>query len=127
MKKSGKWLAVLAVSLFTLSFAVSAMAADTIKVGVAGSHSGDLASYGLPTVNAAKLVVKKINASGGVLGKQVELLVEDDVCKPEVRWCSCGHRSYLQRSYQIRSWYLQKFQYYYHITLCYQPRSDIER
>jgi branched-chain amino acid transport system substrate-binding protein len=59
-------------------------AADTIKLGVAGPHSGDLASYGLPTVNAAKLVVEEINAKGGVLGKQVELVIEDDVCKPEV-------------------------------------------
>jgi branched-chain amino acid transport system substrate-binding protein len=59
-------------------------AADTIKLGVAGPHSGDLASYGIPTVKAAELVVKKINANGGVLGKQVELLVEDDVCKPEI-------------------------------------------
>jgi branched-chain amino acid transport system substrate-binding protein len=61
-----------------------AMAADTIKLGVAGPHSGDLASYGIPTTKAAELVVKEINAKGGVLGKQVELLVEDDVCKPEV-------------------------------------------
>jgi len=60
------------------------MAADTIKLGVAGPHSGDLASYGIPTIKAAELVVKDINAKGGVLGKQVELLVEDDVCKPEV-------------------------------------------
>ncbi len=60
------------------------MASDTIKLGIAGAHSGDLASYGLPSVEAAKLVVKKINANGGVLGKQVELLIEDDVCKPEV-------------------------------------------
>jgi len=68
-----------------ISFAFSAPGfADTIKLGVAGAHSGDLASYGLPSVNAAKLVVKKFNAAGGVLGKQVELLVEDDVCKPEV-------------------------------------------
>ncbi|MGD8951542.1 MAG: ABC transporter substrate-binding protein, partial [Desulfobacterales bacterium] len=59
-------------------------AADTIKLGVAGPHSGDLASYGIPTVKAAELVAKKINANGGVLGKQVELLVEDDVCKPEI-------------------------------------------
>jgi branched-chain amino acid transport system substrate-binding protein len=59
-------------------------AEQTIKLGVAGAHSGDLASYGLPSVNAAKLVVKKINANGGVLGHQVELLIEDDVCKPEV-------------------------------------------
>lgn len=59
-------------------------AADTIKLGVGGAHSGDLASYGLPTVKAAEMVVKEINAKGGILGKQVELLVEDDVCKPEV-------------------------------------------
>jgi branched-chain amino acid transport system substrate-binding protein len=60
------------------------LAADVIKLGVAGPHSGDLASYGIPSVNAAKLVVKDINAKGGVLGKQVKLFVEDDVCKPEV-------------------------------------------
>ena len=59
-------------------------AADTIKLGVAGAHSGDLASYGLPTVNAAKFVVADINAAGGVLGKQVELITEDDACKPEM-------------------------------------------
>ncbi|MFZ1956699.1 MAG: branched-chain amino acid ABC transporter substrate-binding protein [Desulfobacterales bacterium] len=68
--------------VFTLLGLVTA--ADTIKLGVAGPHSGDLASYGIPTVKAAELVVKKINANGGVLGKQVELLVEDDVCKPEI-------------------------------------------
>jgi branched-chain amino acid transport system substrate-binding protein len=59
-------------------------AADTIKLGVAGAHSGDLASYGLPTLNAAKLVVGDMNAKGGVLGKKIEILAEDDVCKPEV-------------------------------------------
>jgi branched-chain amino acid transport system substrate-binding protein len=59
-------------------------AAEPIRLGVAGAHSGDLASYGLPTVKAAELVVKEANAGGGILGRQVELLVEDDVCKPEV-------------------------------------------
>ena len=72
------------VGLFVFAVSGPAMAADTIKLGVAGPHSGDLASYGIPTIKAAELVVKKVNASGGVLGKKVELLVEDDVCKPEV-------------------------------------------
>jgi branched-chain amino acid transport system substrate-binding protein len=62
----------------------SCRAEDTIKIGVAGSHSGDLASYGLPSVKAAELVVKDVNARGGILGKKMELVVEDDVCKPEV-------------------------------------------
>jgi branched-chain amino acid transport system substrate-binding protein len=60
------------------------LAQDTIKLGVAGAHSGDLASYGIPSLNAARLVVAERNAKGGILGKQVEILAEDDVCKPEV-------------------------------------------
>lgn len=57
---------------------------EAIKLGVAGAHSGDLASYGIPTVRAAELIVKKRNAMNGIGGRQIELLVEDDVCKPEV-------------------------------------------
>ena len=59
-------------------------AVKPIKLGVAGPHSGDLASYGIPATRAAKYVVDEINAAGGVLGRPVELLIEDDVCKPEV-------------------------------------------
>ncbi len=70
--------------LMVLTFIGSGIAADTIKIGVAGAHSGDLASYGLPIVKAAKLVVEDVNAKGGILGKQVEVIAEDDVCKPEV-------------------------------------------
>jgi branched-chain amino acid transport system substrate-binding protein len=81
-KRLVQFLIVAVVGAFMV--AGTAMAADTIKLGVAGPHSGDLASYGIPTIKAAELVVKDINAKGGVLGKQVELLVEDDVCKPEV-------------------------------------------
>lgn len=58
--------------------------AATIKIGVAGPHSGDLASFGIPTVRAAELVVAQVNAAGGVLGRQIELIIEDDQCSPEV-------------------------------------------
>jgi branched-chain amino acid transport system substrate-binding protein len=58
--------------------------ASPIRIGIAGAHSGDLASYGLPTVKAAEMVAAKVNAAGGVLGRTVELVPEDDVCKPEV-------------------------------------------
>ena len=70
--------------LMVLAFTGYGVAADTIKIGIAGAHSGDLASYGLPIVKAAKLVVADVNAKGGILGKQVEVIDEDDVCKPEV-------------------------------------------
>ncbi|SIQ58414.1 branched-chain amino acid transport system substrate-binding protein [Alkalispirochaeta americana] len=58
--------------------------ADEIRIGVPGAHSGDLASYGLPTVNAAELVAEQVNQAGGLLGKQIRLFVEDDQCQPEV-------------------------------------------
>jgi branched-chain amino acid transport system substrate-binding protein len=81
---SGRIFAVVSAAALTLSFVNCGFAADTYKFGVAGPHSGDLASYGLPSVNAAKLVADKVNAAGGINGMQIELLVEDDVCKPEV-------------------------------------------
>jgi len=60
------------------------IAADPIKLGVAGPFSGDLASYGLPALRAAELVAEDANAKGGILGRSVELLVEDDLCAPDV-------------------------------------------
>jgi branched-chain amino acid transport system substrate-binding protein len=79
----GRRTATALVSVLLL-FALPAGAADTIRLGVAGAHTGDLASYGIPSAHAAKLVVDETNAKGGVFGKKVELLVEDDQCKPEV-------------------------------------------
>lgn len=60
-----------------------ARAGDTIKIGVQGAHSGDLASYGVPSLNAVKIVAEEINAKGGVNGKMVEVISQDDECKPE--------------------------------------------
>lgn len=80
----GKLLSSAACFMLTLSIPALGAAEDTIKFGVAGPHSGDLASYGLPSKNAAKLVIDKVNANGGINGKKVEMLVEDDVCKPEI-------------------------------------------
>ncbi|MGE4263549.1 MAG: branched-chain amino acid ABC transporter substrate-binding protein [Desulfovibrio sp.] len=64
--------------------ATAAAPAGKVILGVAGSQSGDLASYGLPSVNAAKLVAKEINAKGGINGAMVEVLPMDDQCKPEL-------------------------------------------
>jgi len=85
MKRTYMLLAVFALAgLMVFSGAQNAFAAPTIKIGVAGAHTGDLASYGLPSVNAAKLVVKNINDKGGINGQKVELVIEDDQCKPEL-------------------------------------------
>ena len=61
-----------------------AVAADTIKIGVPGAHSGELTTYGLPSLLATQLVVEEWNAHGGVLGKKIEVIAQDDQCKPEM-------------------------------------------
>lgn len=72
-----------AAAAVALMGAAPAAQAD-IVLGVPGAQSGDLASYGLPTVNAAKLVAEQYNAKGGVLGQKVVVMPQDDQCKPEL-------------------------------------------
>ena len=75
---------ILAMAFVSAAFAVPGVAAETIKIGVAGPHTGDLAPYGLPSRDAAEMVAAEVNAKGGINGKKVELMVSDDQCKPEV-------------------------------------------
>ncbi len=53
-----------------------------IKVGVAGPMSGTYAWFGEQMQLGAELAVEDINAAGGVLGEQLELVVGDDACDP---------------------------------------------
>lgn len=80
----GLFLSAMAFTVSVSPLGATNALADTIKIGVAGAHSGELASYGQPTLNATKLVVDEYNAKGGVLGKQIEIVAQDDQCKPEI-------------------------------------------
>ncbi len=62
--------------------AFSAHAADTIKIGVIQPLTGSVAYNGTADVNGSKLAVQQRNAKGGVLGKQIELVIEDGQCQP---------------------------------------------
>lgn len=50
---------------------------DTIKICVIDDLSGDFAIYGRPKHLGPQLAVKEINAAGGVLGKQLEIVFYD--------------------------------------------------
>lgn len=50
---------------------------DTIKVGILHSLSGTMAISEKSVVDSTQLAIKQINAAGGVLGKQIEAIVED--------------------------------------------------
>src|SRR4051812_776155 len=57
-------------------------AEDTVKIGVIQPLTGSVAYNGTTDVNGIKLALSEINAKGGVLGKQVELVIEDGQGKP---------------------------------------------
>ncbi len=84
MRKSITTIAIVAVAVLVVLTGCGPSETETIKIAVAGAHSGDLASYGLPTVNAVELVIEQINADGGIDDRMIELVVEDDQCAPEV-------------------------------------------
>ncbi len=57
--------------------------AQTIKVGVAGPFTGALTQYGTMVKEGVDTAMEQINASGGVLGRQLEAVVVDDACEPK--------------------------------------------
>jgi len=59
-----------------------AQAADTLKIGFIGSLSGPSAKSGEAITRGLTLAIEEINAAGGVLGKQIELLRRDDEVNP---------------------------------------------
>ena len=63
--------------------ATSAFAADNIKIGLQGPLTGGSSPMGVSMRDGAKLAVTEINAKGGVLGRQIELIERDDEAKNE--------------------------------------------
>src|SRR5579859_6842557 len=61
----------------TFSAGNVAMAADTIKVGILHSLSGTMSISEVSVKDAEVMAIDEINAAGGVLGKQLEPIIED--------------------------------------------------
>jgi branched-chain amino acid transport system substrate-binding protein len=72
------------VSTVALAFALlsGVASAETIKIGVNEPLTGAFAASGTYVVNGAKIAADEINAKGGILGKQIELVIEDNKSNP---------------------------------------------
>jgi ABC-type branched-subunit amino acid transport system substrate-binding protein len=57
--------------------ASSTPGSDPIKVGVIADQTGPLSFVGLANANVARMVIGDINAKGGLLGRHLELYIED--------------------------------------------------
>ena len=75
-----KLIAVVAGALVALS----AQAQETIKIGVITDRVGVSKPYSEPATDGMVFGANEINQKGGVLGKKIELLIEDDQSKPDV-------------------------------------------
>ncbi len=71
-----------AAALAALS--VSAFAQDTIKIGVITDRVGVSKPYSEPATEGVIFGADEINKKGGVLGKKIELLIEDDQSRPDI-------------------------------------------
>jgi branched-chain amino acid transport system substrate-binding protein len=75
---------ILLSSLLTVFFLIpSALAADTLKIGLAGPLTGDQASLGDMLKNGGTIAIEEWNEKGGVLGKKIEAVWGDDQHDPK--------------------------------------------
>src|SRR5471032_3673379 len=73
----------LLVAVMALGFSAAGMAAEPIKIGVAGPFTGGSAPMGVSMRDGVKLAVAEINAKGGVMGRSLLLIERDDEAKNE--------------------------------------------
>ena len=77
---------ILAAAALSLLIPVAACAekeAETIKIGIVLELTGELGHMGEMMLDGARMAVEEINAAGGVLGKEVELVEEDGGTNPD--------------------------------------------
>jgi branched-chain amino acid transport system substrate-binding protein len=78
MKRILLSLGLIATFFFSFACQPSGGGSDKVRVGVFMSLTGSTANFGISSVNGIKMAADEVNAAGGINGKQVELLVQDD-------------------------------------------------
>jgi len=73
----------IAAVLVMTSCSPKASEGTEIVVGVYGSLTGTDATFGTSSRNGVEMAMDEVNKAGGVLGKQIHVIVEDDQSKPE--------------------------------------------
>jgi branched-chain amino acid transport system substrate-binding protein len=71
----------LSLLTFHLSLFFALPASAQIKIGAVSCISGPLSTFGISSIRGARMAIEEINAKGGILGQQVELVVDDNGSK----------------------------------------------
>lgn len=83
MNKATQRLSRLFAAIALAGLTSYSVAADTIKIALAGPVTGPVAQYGEMEFVGAKMAIEQINKAGGVNGQQLEGVVYDDACDPK--------------------------------------------
>ena len=74
---------ILSLAGLASTFAVAPVKADDLTIAVAGPITGPVATIGEQVKRGAETAAAAINDAGGVLGRKIKILVEDDACDPK--------------------------------------------
>jgi ABC-type branched-subunit amino acid transport system substrate-binding protein len=74
----------LAAAVLAAAFAapLPAVAQDAYNIGLTGALTGPPASTYAPAIEALRVYIERINAAGGINGKKVNLILQDDSAEP---------------------------------------------
>ena len=78
MRRSLISLTIIAALLAAIACQPSGGGGDKVRIGVFMSLTGDTANFGISSTNGIKMAADEVNTTGGINGKQIELLVQDD-------------------------------------------------
>src|SRR5690242_21851565 len=67
------------------AFALPAAAQDHYLIGLTGAMTGPAAGSLAPAVEGVRLYVERLNAAGGINGRKVDLILQDDAAEPSKR------------------------------------------
>src|SRR6266852_1220617 len=79
-----KLVALLGAALLAAVVTSAAQAQDTIKIGVITDRIGVSKPYSEPSTEGLVFGANEINKKGGILGRKIELLIEDDQSRPDI-------------------------------------------
>src|SRR5690349_1549941 len=68
--------------LAAAALAIPAQAQDAYVVGVSGALTGSSAGTNAPPIEGLRLYVDRVNSTGGVNGKKIQLIILDDSAEP---------------------------------------------
>jgi branched-chain amino acid transport system substrate-binding protein len=85
VEMQSKWKSsVLLAVVIAMLVGIAVAEEDPIKIGALMALTGGLGPYGPSIADGARMAVDRINAAGGVMGRQLELVLRDSATSPDV-------------------------------------------